>query len=537
MSSAEQALGKLAQHYASQVRTLGWQQTMIRQRGRSNISRGVRYLPHRAARLLHHLGQRGASVTMSTAPWEQTRRDAAAARGPHKSSLGEREFVSEEMIDFCRQGSWIVLPYDVVSDWPGLRISPLGVVPQRDRRPRLIVDYTFSHVNADTVLLAPRDAMQFGRALQRVLTRIVHANPRYGPVHLAKIDIADGFYRVWLQVADIPKLGVALPTTLGAVSLIAFPLALPMGWVESPPYFTAMTETACDLANQALQSNMPAVPRERLHVEHRLEQVADTAPAEAAHPPVTPPGGRPTTTTLAGHSRLPVAAVDVYVDDFLLMAQTARQRERVLRAALYSIDDVFRPLDAQDHPHRREPASVKKMAKGDAQWSTFKRILGWDINTATSTLHLPAHRHTRLHEVLSWLDAPRTRLPRRKWHQLLGELRSMSPALPGTRGLFSTLQAALSSADHHRIRLTRQLRDTAADFRFLVDSVATRPTRLQELVPTAPSDIGACDACQVGMGGVWFDALVPTAAPVVWRHRFPANIARALVTSPSPISS
>jgi hypothetical protein len=258
MTSAEQTLGKLATHYASQVRTLGWQQAMLRHRGRSNVNQEVRHLPHRASRLLHHLGRRGASVALSSAPWDQTHRDAAATRGPHKSSLGEREFVSQEMIDFCQQGYWIVLPYSVVSEWPGLRISPLGVVPQRDRRPRLIVDYTFSGVNPDTVPLAPKEAMQFGRALQRVLTLIVHADPRYGPVHLAKIDIADGFYRVWLQVTDVPKLGVALPTKLGSTPLIAFPLALPMGWVESPPYFTALTETACDLANQALMQASPA---------------------------------------------------------------------------------------------------------------------------------------------------------------------------------------------------------------------------------------------------------------------------------------
>ena len=85
------------------------------------------------------------------------------------------------------------------------------MVPQHNRRSRLIVDYTFSQVNNETVPLPPREAMQFERSLQRIFTRIVHADRRYGPVHMAKIDIADGFYRVWLQVEDIPKLGVALP--------------------------------------------------------------------------------------------------------------------------------------------------------------------------------------------------------------------------------------------------------------------------------------------------------------------------------------
>ena len=195
----------------------------------------VRNLPHRASRLLQHLRTRGASVPTKSAPWSRDQCDPAVARGPHQSSQLEREFVAEEMLDFCLQGYWIVLPYAVATTLKGVRISPLGVVPQRDRRRRLIVDYTFSGVNADTAQWAPREAMQFGRALHRVFTTLVHAHPRYGPVHLAKIDIADGFYRVWVQIADVPKLGVVLPTAPNCEPLIAFPLALPMGWVESPP--------------------------------------------------------------------------------------------------------------------------------------------------------------------------------------------------------------------------------------------------------------------------------------------------------------
>ncbi|KAI2501864.1 hypothetical protein MHU86_12629 [Fragilaria crotonensis] len=322
LTSAEQMLGKLAETYASQLRSQGWQQMVTEARGTSNISATVGRLPHTAARLLSHLRKRGASVPMMTPPWSADRKSAAIRRGPHKSSQSERAFVAEEMLDFCRQGYWIVLPLAAVEAWPNLRISPLGVVPQQDRRPRLIVDYSFSDVNADTLSLAPKEAMQFGRALQRVISTIVQADRCFGPVHLSKIDIADGFYRVWLQITDIPKLGVALPLASECHPLVAFPLALPMGWVESPPYFTALTETACDLANAALR--------------------------------VAPP----------------VAAVDVYVDDFLLMAQTAHQQRKVLRATLQAVDAVFRPLDATDPAHRKEPASVKKMLKGDAHWAT-----------------------------------------------------------------------------------------------------------------------------------------------------------------------
>ena len=352
---AENTLGKLANQFALQLSSVGWNKLVQNVRGRSNITPSARRLPHKAARFLRHLGTRGAGVTLSTAPWSHERQTQAVLRGSHQSSHGEIEFVCEEMIDFCKQGYWVVLPYHAVASMPNLRVSPLGVVPQRDRRPRLIVDYSFSGVNADTLPLAPPEAMQFGRALQRVFTSIVRANPRYGPVHLSKIDIADGFYRVWLQLSDIPKLGVILPSHSSS-PLIAFPLALPMGWVESPPYFTALTETACDLANAALATR-PTLSR--LRMPHRLEAVADTPPADAAPPTQQSVASRSDVATMCTP---PVSAVDVYVDDFLLMAQTHPTQRKVLRATLQAIDAVFRPLGTLDLPHRKEPASVKKNA-------------------------------------------------------------------------------------------------------------------------------------------------------------------------------
>jgi hypothetical protein len=101
--------------------------------------------------------------------------------------------------------------------------------------------------------------MQFGRALKRIITQIVKADQRFGPVEFIKIDIADGSYRIWVKAEDIPKkLGVAIPHLDGEEPLVAFPLALPMGWTQSPPYFCAMTETVADLANERIaQHHVP----------------------------------------------------------------------------------------------------------------------------------------------------------------------------------------------------------------------------------------------------------------------------------------
>ena len=75
------------------------------------------------------------------------------------------EFLHEEFHNMILKSQWVVLPAEDMANLPGLRISPLGVVPQRDQRPRWICDYTWSEVNKDSLPLAPLEAMQFGHAL------------------------------------------------------------------------------------------------------------------------------------------------------------------------------------------------------------------------------------------------------------------------------------------------------------------------------------------------------------------------------------
>ena len=130
MSVAEESIGKLARDNARAVQEFGWERVVAKARGKSNITPGIRQLPHKASRLLQHLRLRGAGVLTTTVPWELHQRDAAVARGSHKSAQHDREFVLEEMLDFCKQGYWIVLPYSLVRLWKPLRLAPLGAVPQ-----------------------------------------------------------------------------------------------------------------------------------------------------------------------------------------------------------------------------------------------------------------------------------------------------------------------------------------------------------------------------------------------------------------------
>ena len=68
----------------------------------------------------------------------------------------------------------------------------------------------------------------------------------------------------FLATSGVKKLGVLLPHFPGLPPMVAFPLVLPMGWTESPPWFCVFTETICDLANAEIHKNLrlPAHPLE-----------------------------------------------------------------------------------------------------------------------------------------------------------------------------------------------------------------------------------------------------------------------------------
>jgi hypothetical protein len=140
-----------------------------------------------------------------------------------------------------------------------LPLSPLGIVPQRKRLLWLIVDFTYSGVNDKTARLAPSNAIQFGKALQRILTKLMQSDPFLGPVHLGMIDIAEGIYSIHFQPHNIPWLDGIFPSN-GWDPMVAFPIALSIGWVDCLPYFTSVTETACNLLNLALRWSVNFYP-------------------------------------------------------------------------------------------------------------------------------------------------------------------------------------------------------------------------------------------------------------------------------------
>ncbi len=104
-------------------------------------------LPHPAAGLLSRIRRSGVPVIQSELPWPQEQLDTAVQCGPHQSAKADATFMRDEISALSDAGQWLVAPYQCVRNLPGLRLSPSGVVPQRNRRGCPIIDYTFSGIH------------------------------------------------------------------------------------------------------------------------------------------------------------------------------------------------------------------------------------------------------------------------------------------------------------------------------------------------------------------------------------------------------
>ena len=158
----------------------------------------------------------------------------------------------------------------------------------------------------------------------------------------------DWFNRIGLCPEDAHKLGLIFPSGADEDPMVAIPLTLPMGWKNSSPLLCTAIKTVADLSNESLRSHQPSRPH---NIDDREEAVAP--------PPAPTLAAEHTQLTRNPYLRRPkaklLAYVDVFVDDFLGLAQVPWHRRRHVRRTLFhALDKVFLPLDRQDTKQRKE---------------------------------------------------------------------------------------------------------------------------------------------------------------------------------------
>ena len=170
---------------------------------------------------------------------------------------------------------------------------------------------------------------------------------------MSKLDTKYGFWRMVRAEVQEWNFVYVLPNHHRKPTEIVVPSALQMGWVLSPPFFCAQSETARDVA-----ASYVAGPQRALL---GLPLGDLTMPEVFLLPLVT------SMTRKKGKNFLHM--LEVYVDNFIQLEQTDNKEalQRCSWELLHGIHSVFPPTAITGHVGE-EPVSMRKLPEGEGQW-------------------------------------------------------------------------------------------------------------------------------------------------------------------------
>ena len=96
---------------------------------------------------------------------------------------------------------------------------------------------------------------------------------------MAKCDIKDGFWRLDCEEGKEWNFAYVMPQEEGQPIRLVVPTSLQMGWIESPPFFCAATETGRDVAEDYVEAPVGSLP------EHKFEKYTAGSTAYNELPP------------------------------------------------------------------------------------------------------------------------------------------------------------------------------------------------------------------------------------------------------------
>ena len=459
---------------------------------------------------------------------------AAIDRGPHVSALIPEAIsqLRQEVADKVASGQARVVKWDDIKDNPPkeLKISPLAMVPHKSKPYRAILDLSFPvalsdksvhpSVNAATQKTAPRQAIdQLGHSLHRIIQAFATAEPD-AKIFMAKWDIKDGFWRLDCEEGEEWNFSYVLPNPYANAPVeLVVPTSLQMGWIESPPYFCAASETARDVAAQYAETTIGTLP------DHKFLSYTNTSTDFEMLPPV-------------GDNELKYI-MEVYMDDYITAAIASGQNQlnHLANATMHGIHDVF-PADIDNST---DPISEKKLKKKDGSWALVKDILGLTFNGDDKTVWLEDEKRQCLLTLLhGWIRSSRDTkhgIPFDEFRSVIYKLRHAFITIPAGKGLLSPFYRILAKQPkfvflHRNKQVTKALQECRL---FLQKSVSA-PTKCSNLVTAWPDYIGIKDASKHGVGGIIIGE-TRAVPPTVFRLQWPEDIKADVVSESNPTGS
>ena len=489
-------------------------------------------LHHPAASTLSEYAMKGCP-TNTGANWTLEQMQNAIDRGPHISALVPDAMtqLDIEVKEKVANGQARIVYWNDIrhAPPPQLKISPIAMVEHKSRPYRAILDLSFPvrlspsttvpSVNSTTMKTAPRAAID---QIGHVLPRIIHAFATVeddAKIFMAKWDIKDGFWRLDCEAGEEWNFAYVLPSLVATNDIqLIVPTSLQMGWIESPPYFCAASETARDVA--ALYAERPlgddryhsALPHTQTHEDYK------------ALP------------TSHDRNAAPIRYImEVYVDDFIDIVIPVCQQDldHIAIATMTGIHDVFPPSVSP----ATDPISEKKLLRGEGAWANVKEILGMTFDGTDKTIWLAAEKRDAVLLILkTWVRkvSKRIGIAFNEFRTVLSKLQHAFITVPAGRGLLSAFYQVLAKEPplvflHTNANLYNAVLDCRT---FLRETIST-PTKCKNLVTGWPDYVGITDASGHGLGGVIIgeNKQVP---PVVFRFQWPTDISASIVSDDNP---
>jgi hypothetical protein len=472
--------------------------------------------------------------------WPLEALESAKAAGPHVSALTpENTALVWDEVQYQLDAGFVRCVPEHELFGPNLpahtKISRLAVVPQRNRRGRLILNLsadvelpsqrttgsrrktTMPHpsVNTTTVPATDQTGVQnLGTTMPGILA-YMHDVPCHWEIRWSKIDLSDGFWRMIVQAGQEHNFVYEMPPRPNDTGRwFVIPSALQMGWKNSPAYFCNVTEAGREITRRLLALSFG----DGLLPPHELEH--HCAPTESN----------------TNHDwRLPtdvILLVKVFVDDYVKAVagptnRPSRHTEELwlARAVLHAIHSLFPSPRVTNHTNGRDSVSLKKLLALDGLFDIVKTILGFLLDGhpgSSRTVGLPTDKADGyIAAIQEALDCPRHFISYHAFQKIHGKLVHASAAMPCMGGFMTNLNQLLASPGITvGLGKNSALRSTLHDFTVLLRLANTAPLHITELVGSdLPHIYGYTDASRVGMGGVIMPATRWT-PPTVWRAEF-----------------
>ncbi len=255
---------------------------------------------------------------------------------------------------------------------------------------------------------------------------------------------------------------LVLPQPPGEPVKIVVPTSLQMGWVKSPPYLCAATETSRNIATKYCKTEIGTLPI------HKFDDLVsgNDAVGELPDTPAT--------------NKLMRYLIKGYVNNFMaiVIPTTWHNVTHVGRAVMHGIHDIF----PADDNNVNNLISKNKLMKGEGAMLMAKTILGFDFDGIEITMWLESAKRNQLLTILhSWIWTSKhstNSIPFKEFESVLAKIWHAFTALPAGLGLLSPCNEILWTWPNMvYLQQIKALKQALILCRTLLHESTTQPTR------------------------------------------------------------